>query len=179
MAICFYILLLISSCTKDRLDKFTTNNFSNNPIQIEEGVLLINEVLAKAAGNEPDWIEMYNPNEVSLQLDSGRWYITDNLSNDTKSLLPQLTIPAKGFVLVICDGTLGIDANNHPHAAFSLSSAGEDAGIFYRDSTNTVIRIDGFAFPPQNIGGISYGRSPDGADVFVDFNSPTPGAPNY
>ncbi|HMJ90841.1 MAG TPA: lamin tail domain-containing protein, partial [Candidatus Acidoferrum sp.] len=131
--------------------------------------VVINEWMADNAGPggvaDPldtqfqDWFELYNPNNAPVNL-SG-YYLTDTLLQPTTWTIPANTIiPAKGFLLVWADDEAtqnGFDSNGHLHAAFKLSTGGEDLGLFAPDGT----RQHGFTFPGQ-FQNVSQGLFPDG-----------------
>jgi hypothetical protein len=187
LIIYFLFLCFLSSCTKDRV--FPDNNGSigvndTSNVQIEQGYLFINEYLASGNGflNEfgqpADWIEIYNPNNFPVTLESGKWFITDAApSNPEKSNLPERTIPARGFLLVWADNQHNNPNAQDVHAGFALSSAGEHLGLYYKPNNNNIIQIDERQFGPQ-IANVSEGRSPDGTPAWTSFNNPTPGASN-
>jgi hypothetical protein len=141
----------------------------------------INEVLAANAasakdpqGHYDDWIELYNPDGAPV--DCGGMYLTDSASNPTKWQIPSgnrqlTTIPAGGFLLIWADGDEGAAGL---HANFSLSAAGDDVALYGRDG---VTLLDYIAFDDQTAD-VSYGRLPDGAEVWERFGLPTPGAAN-
>ncbi len=143
--------------------------------------VVVNEVLASNAatladpdfGDFGDWIELYNASDAAVDL-SG-WTITDNLSRPDKWTIPSgTTIAARGFLLVWADDEdTGPPDATQLHANFKLSAGGEQAGLF--DATGAV--VDTVTYGEQATD-ISYGRSPDGADTWAFFSTPTPGAAN-
>ena len=61
----------------------------------------INEILAKDSEGGPDWIELYNPSQESVDLEG--WVIKDG-SDAEGALLPAgLLVPAQGFLLLTQD----------------------------------------------------------------------------
>jgi hypothetical protein len=120
-----------------------------------------------------DWIEIYNSSDQAI--DIGGMYLSDDKTNPFNSRLPldnpsATTIPAKGFIIVWADGSRG---QGPLHLDFSLSNAGEDVALFYKDGR----LIDSITFGAQTENQ-SMGRSVDGAGSWVNFGSPTPGASN-
>ncbi|MFN4122430.1 MAG: lamin tail domain-containing protein [Flavobacteriales bacterium] len=182
-----FILVSLSSCTKDRILPDAPNSpggNDTNQVTIQAGYLFVNEYLATGNGflNEfgqpADWIEIYNPQNFPVTLEAGKWFITDDASNNPEKYnLPVRTIPARGFLLVWCDNQHNNPNAQDVHASFALSSAGEHIGIFYKLNNNNIIQIDERQYGPQ-IANVSEGRSPDGATVWTSFNNPTPGASN-
>ena len=59
------------------------------------------------------------------------------------------------------------------HANFKLSAGGEMVGLFTADGTE----VDSLTFAAQTTD-VSFGRSPDGSETLVTFNTPTPGSSN-
>lgn len=174
-----FLFAFLFSCTKDRLfEKIPTDS-----IAPKEDTLLfslkINEFLASNNGSSADengefddWFEIYNPN--SIPIDVGGYFVTDNLENLTFFQLPTgnaLTlIPAKGRLLIWCDGT----PDQGPlHVPFKLSGSGEQIGLI---KPNEDV-VDTLTFDAQS-SDISFGRVTDGAVQWKFFSSPTPGQPN-
>jgi hypothetical protein len=123
--------------------------------------LVINELMADnqitiAGPNEdyPDWIELYNGGNVSVDL--GGMYLTDNLNNPTKWRFPAGTIiDAGGYLLVWADNS---SESSSLHTRFGLNANGEEIGLFANDGTTL---IDSVTFDKQ-LTDISYGRVPEG-----------------
>jgi len=158
-----------------------TANFvdRNTPI-----VVKINEVMASNSGNfvteygkTPDWIEIYNPNDETV--DVGGLYITDNLTKPDKWKIPVTNpsatmIPAKGFKLFFADKSIIGDPS---YVDFQLSSDGEEVGIYEKTELGFRL-IDSLYYPLLNPN-ISFGRYPDGADAWSIFSlSATPETTN-
>lgn len=155
------------------------------PDSIGYGRLRLNEFMtggtptsvANLLGANNDWIELYNPSDSVIQLGSGQWFVTDDLSVPDKYNIPvdsRFRIPGKGYFAVVCSG---ISASTiRPTTSFSLSSAGEDLGIFYRKAPGSpLIAIDTLTYTPP-IGaqaGVSYGRFPDGAGGIIQLSQIT------
>ena len=171
-----------TSCTKDRLIKDDTDPNDTAQLVIEEGVLKVNEFVAKGSVNQneygtaEDWFEIYNPNNKPLTLKANEWYFSDNLGSPKKYMLTQdFTIPAQGFLVIWCDGlnTIGNDI----HTGFSLSASGEDLVIYYEKGSTQII-IDSYTFGVQTLDGVSTGRSPNGSANWIQLPTPTPGQSN-
>ncbi|MAJ50369.1 MAG: hypothetical protein CMB82_01990 [Flammeovirgaceae bacterium] len=149
-----FIFLFMSlpflSASQLRINEFMASNLSG----IEDPEL----------GQTSDWIELYNSGTTPLNL-SG-YYLTDNLNQPDKWLLPVGTmIEAEGYLLFWADGEAVAD-----HTNFKLSAGGESIGIY----TPELIVIDSITYPKQR-SDISYGRH---YEEWVFFESPTPGAQN-
>lgn len=156
--------LLVPLLACDRLDKL----FAAPP---KEG-LVINEVvtsnqlsLRDEVYGSPDWIELCNISDQSIQL--GTYYITDNVAAPQKAFrLPDVLLPSGGFYLLYANNKKGPD-----FIGFSLKKAGE-----------TLTLLDAHMEPisslvvPALIRDVSYARRSDGSYGFCDL--PTPGAAN-
>jgi hypothetical protein len=146
--------------------------------------VVLNEFMAQnttgltdpADGHFDDWLELYNPGSQSADL-SG-YYLTDDLTNRTASILPPGTvIPPGGFVLVWADGDLQQTdvALGRFHAGFSLSRSGEQLGLYAPDGS----LVDGLSFGPQT-NNVSMARYPDGPEgSWTPLETPTPEALNF
>jgi len=138
-------------------------------------VLFINEFMASndntiadEHGDYDDWIEIYNPENISIWL--GDKFLTDNLSSPGKWQMPDAYIEPESFVLFWADG----EPDQGPfHASFKLSKDGEEIGLF---ASNQQV-IDDVVYGPQNTD-ISFGRKEDGDMDWILFEEPTPGASN-
>jgi hypothetical protein len=136
--------------------------------------IVINEFLASntnsdmdMAGENDDWIELFNTGESAVNL-SG-FYLSDEISDPFKWTFPDTTIGAGDYLVVWADrDTL----QEGLHANFKLSASAEEISI----SDNTGMVLDQISFPAQ-ISDISYGRYPNGRGEFV-FLVPTIGAEN-
>ena len=126
----------------------------------DEG-LVINEIYASGE----DWIELYNTLETSVNI--GGYFIYDNVN--AKYKIPNgTTIPAKGFVVLLCND-LGTGLNTN----FKLTSDGET--VFLENAEG--ILIDRIEFPSISAGQ-TYGRYPDGSSNLAISGVPTQGVTN-
>ena len=139
------------------------------------GQIYINELMASNSatitdpdfGESGDWLELYNAGDADK--DIGGYYITDNLDNPKKWMIPAgTTIGANSFLILWAD-----DYNTGLHLSFKLSSDGEAAAFVAPDGTI----LDEVTFDAQ-ITDISYGRATDGGSEWVFMKNPTPGAAN-
>src|SRR5512145_879238 len=114
----FYILLslcifILSSCVEDNLYKDDTTDSEIN--------LVINEVMSNMGDPNPDWIEIYNPSEVDVDISGFGVY--DNI-NALFTIPSGTSIAPKGYYVIICDKVLATtDPANY--ANFGISSGGE------------------------------------------------------
>lgn len=118
-----------------------------------------------------DWFELYNSS--SNAADISGYYLTDNLTNQTKFEISANTIiPANGFLLVWADKKSATGTTNL-HANFKLSKLGGSIGLFAPDGT----AID-YVNYGQQTANISMGRYPDGSSTITTLAEPTPGTNN-
>ncbi len=144
---------------------------NSHPIRAQ---LFINEFMASNDttivddfGEHDDWIEIYNDDEHSVNL-SG-FYLTDNLHNPTKWSFPDISIAAKGYLLIWADDT---PAQGNCHTNYKLDAEGEQIGLYNGNNF-----VDSLTFGQQSTD-ISYGRYPDGGVNWIAFTEPTPNASN-
>jgi len=148
-----------------------TINYEPSKIYINELMASNDSLIQDNNGEYDDWFELYNPSSELVDL-SGM-YVSDDLSKPTKWRLNNITIPAKGFLLIWADSD---PEQGSDHVGFKLSGSGEDIGLFDTDENQNVL-IDKVTFGEQTAG-ISYGRSEDGGNQWIFFDEPTPGVGN-
>ena len=148
---------------------------SANILELTDG-LFINEFLAvnestifDENGEYDDWIEIYNKNIYDCNLDG--LSLTDDPEVPDKWLFPEVTIPAKGYLLLWADDD---EEQGELHTNFKLCSEGEMILLYDIDRTTL---LDSIEFGVQETD-ISYGRIEDGSDDWQFFIEPTPGEPN-
>jgi len=152
--------ILFSSCVKDEI-------YTDDTI-VSDATLVINEVASNNGDPNPDWIEIYNPSDV--EVDVSGFGVYDKV-DARYEFAPGTKIAAKGYLVIVCDKTLAV-ADPATYANFGISSGGES--VFLDDASFAV--IDQVDVPAMALG-ISYARIPDGGDVFQNSN-PTKGAAN-
>lgn len=179
-ALLLMLFTVLVGCVKDR--QFEVGPSTPGEVIIAPGVLKVNEFVASGSqnvnefGTTEDWFEIYNPNNAELILEAGKWFVTDGGPGDpTKYELPEVTIPARGFLVIWCDGLNTVETQIHTN--FSLSAAGEHLLLHYA-SEGEAFTVDDHQYGQQSVAGASMGRSPDGEDNWILFTTPTPGAPN-
>ncbi len=130
--------------------------------QAEVDEIVINEVLASndasfspaGESTSPDVVELLNLSSDPVDL-SG-YFFSDNLANPLRWPFPAgTTIPANGFLVVICDGSGGARPD------FRLSAGGEDLIL----SDPSGVEIANVSFPRQRTD-VSYARFSDGSYGF-------------
>ena len=137
--------------------------------------LMLNEVMTANASsildktyyNYSEWVEIYNPS-AELKSLSG-YYISDEPGNTSQLYkIPNLAIPAKGFVVIWFD-KMGVSN----HASFRIRSNRELLRLY--NKSGTLIDSVRVEFPYRNC---SYGRIPDGSATWSYFTKPTQGSSN-
>jgi hypothetical protein len=153
----------------NRLTNATDSIIVTNRGVLPPGPVVINEWLADNSGPGgfmdvidnlfQDWIELYNPNDVPVNL-SG-FSLTDTTSEPAKWQIPTNTIIApRGFLLVWADGDTGQNGqgtNGDLHANFQLSRSGEAIALYSPEGA--LQDLVEFRSQIQNV---SYGLFPDG-----------------
>ncbi len=123
--------------------------------------ILINEVLAHTDPPLLDYIELYNPFPLPVDI-SGCWLSDAPTTN--KFRIADGTVLNPGGHVVFDESMLG----------FSLAADGES--VFFVNSNQTRV-LDALRFDGQE-NGIAFGRYPDGTTDFYRLSSRTPGSAN-
>ncbi|MEZ5199263.1 MAG: CotH kinase family protein [Bacteroidales bacterium] len=147
-------------------------------VESEQNALFINEFMASndstiadEFGEYDDWIEIYNGDENAVWL--GNKYLSDNLQNPDKWLMPDVMLDSGDFILIWADN----DEEQGPtHTNFKLDQEGEEIGIFDSDATGFFL-LDSITYGPQATD-FSFGRDPDGGMIWQFYNPATPGLSN-
>jgi CotH kinase protein/Lamin Tail Domain/Chitobiase/beta-hexosaminidase C-terminal domain/Secretion system C-terminal sorting domain len=138
--------------------------------------IIINELmssnysfLADEDGDYPDWIEIYNPNDTSINLFN--YSLADNNESLTEWYFPSTILSPKSYLLIFASGKNRI--NNYFHTDFKLKSSGEK--IWLRDSFGYVLdSVVAISIPTD----YSVGRNPEDFFNWQFFEDPTPGTQN-
>ena len=128
-----------------------------------------------------DWIEIYNPSGVAINLDG--WHLTDSAGNLTKWRFPATNLAGGGFLVVFASGKDRRVPGARLHTSFSLSAGGEYLALVKPDGA-TIASEYAPAYP-QQVPDISHGfaqsGSPPGYTTSAEnvyFTTATPGAVN-
>jgi len=131
---------------------------------VEPNGVVINEILASndtgetdEAGENEDWVELYNTNDFEVDL-SG-FYMTDDASELNKWQMPSGTvIPANGYLIIWADE----DLDQGPlHGDFKLSAGGEV--VILSDTLLDIVEQVSFGAQTTDLG---YARFPNGTGEF-------------
>ena len=125
--------------------------------------LVINEIMAGNVtavadqnGEYDDWVELYNGNSFSLNLNG--YYLSDNENDLTKWTFPNVSIPANDYLIVWCDTAGGTQSGLH--TTYRLSADQEE--VYLTDPTGTVVDAVHFVNMITDKG---YARVPNGSGV--------------
>src|ERR1051326_1604994 len=124
-------------------------------------------------GQYSDWIEIYNPDAETVNLDG--WFLTDNSANLTKWRFPATDLFPGSYLVVFASGKDRAVSWAELHTNFKLDGDGEYLGLVMPDG-RTIASQYAPKFPPQRAD-VSYGIDEQtGARLF--FANPTPGWAN-
>ena len=142
------------------------------PLRINEFVANNRSGLNDGNGNRVDWIEIFNPNPQSVNLQGYR--LTDSSLDPSKWTFPSVTLPSNGYLVVYASGSGVPDAAGNLHLNFSLSADGEYLALIR--PTGGIDDQFAPAFPRQ-FPDVSHGRHP-GTGMPRFFSPATPGTAN-
>jgi hypothetical protein len=116
-------------------------------------------------GDEPDWIEIHNPDATSVDL--AGWALTDQADHEDEStrwVFPSVTLPPNGRLVVFASKKDRTDPAGNLHTDFSLKKSGEYLALL--DPAGNEVSEFAPAYPEQ-LADISYG-TPGEAFTFID-----------
>lgn len=130
--------------------------------------LVMNEVFSRGVDPDFDWVEIYNPNSVQIDLTGYKIYDGGgNQGTKPKMEFPAGTfIPANGYYVIVVD--------IQDPAGFGIGSGGDE--LWFENTSGTV--IDNQVIPAMPVATTSYCRVPDGSTTWLISNTITKGAPN-
>ncbi|MCF8334127.1 MAG: lamin tail domain-containing protein [Bacteroidales bacterium] len=138
---------------------------------------VINEVMASndttiedSEGDNPDWIELFNPTSETISLKN--WSLSDDKRNLKKwQFNDEALIQPYGFTLIFASGKEHLTSRGH--CAFRLDAGNEP--VFLAAPTGKIgDSVTARCMPTD----ISYGRESDGGKNFSYFKNPSPGYTN-
>lgn len=151
------------------LDKTINKSIHNNKnyeLEITEYMTHNKRVLYDSYGNYFDWLELHNKSDDDYVIEG--LYLTDDLANLKKYLIPKFTIKKDEYLIIyLAGGKVNYDTGIY--ADFSLSDNDEFIII-----SNGEKIIDQVSIVPL-LDNLSYGKTKDGWRYFV---TPTPGYAN-
>src|SRR6185436_9379658 len=104
-------------------------------------------------GLKSDWIEIYNPSSVPIDL--AGWHLTDDKSLPHAFTFPSTILNPGGYLLVFATGENQAVSGGELHADFKLEAGGEYLGLLRPDDT-VAQQFDPF---PSQIANVAYGFS--------------------
>lgn len=129
--------------------------------------------LADEDGERGDWIELHNRGATPANL--AGWALSDDERYPNQWVLPEVTIPPGGYLLIFASAKDRRDPAGQLHANFQLSRAGEFLGLFNHELPRVGVDVLSPEYPEQR-GDFSFGRNPAGEWRY--FATPTPGSAN-
>ncbi len=139
-------------------------------IRINEFMALNSATLTDGDGEYSDWIELYNADDVPVNLLG--WALTDDASLPRRWVFPEVTLEAGSYLVVFASGKDRSVAGSELHTSFRLSGDGEYLAL--TNPGGVVLTEFSPSFPPQQ-SDVSCGYV-DG--IYVDITVPSPGGPN-
>jgi hypothetical protein len=140
------------------------------PVRINEFVARNQLSLEDGNGDDPDWIELYNPNNEAVNL--AGYGLSDDPDSPFKWTFPNVDVPAHTTLVVFASGnTDSMDPAGFLHADWRLSANGGSVLLTAPDGAVLDQILD---YPALDID-LAYGRTMDGTLTFLD---PTPHAVN-
>ena len=141
-------LLLLFSCKLTMALPVIAEFMASNTTTLKDG-----------HGDYADWVEIWNPDSVPVDL--AGWRLTDSANNPGKFVFPSKILPAGGRIVVFCSGRAGstgaaahVDKDGFLHTNFELSKSGEYLALVSADGTQ---RPTEFAPFPQQVTDLSFG----------------------
>jgi hypothetical protein len=138
----------------------------------------LNEVMARnvsavydSRGNNPDWLEIFNPNPTNYSL-AGMSLSTDPAGHGLWSFPAGVDIGANGYLVVWCDPSRPASTNASAELNFGRALAGEGDAVYLFNTNGQIVDSVAFGF---QLADLSIGRN---AGAWALLSSPTPGAPN-
>ncbi len=139
-----------------------------------EPQIIINEIMASNGsvlsdedGDFEDWIELYNPGQIPVNLLG--FSLTDHPLQPQKWIFPEIVLYPRQYLLVWASGKDRTEVQSALHTRFSLSSAGEPLLLF--DPSGTL--MDSMPSVEHRVD-ISFGRFPNAGHEWKYMSHPTP-----
>jgi len=121
--------------------------------------------------NEPDWLEIYNGQNTSVDLDE--YYLTNDLTKSSKWQLPAVSLGPYQYLVVFASGKNRSNSNKPLHTDFTLPKSGGYLALLAPDGTTV---LSEYQYDPQEED-IAYGEL--GPNRVIGYlETPTPGERN-
>jgi len=143
-----------------------------------QGEIVINELLAHAHAEAPDWIELRNTTEGTI--DIGGWFLSDSEADPMKyEIAAGTSIAPRGYVVFYENLHFGNRSNMGCHEPFALSENGET--LYFNSGREGMLTnySDEETFGASETG-VAFGRHRKSTDTynFVAMSINTPGSEN-
>lgn len=122
-------------------------------------------------GDNSDWVELYNTGATAVNL--GGYWMSDKLNNIQKWQVPPINLAPGGRVIIWCTSR-NITTGPY-HTNFGLTQSEGSDYVILADAAGTILDSTKVRRCFQNH---SRGRTPDGANTWGIFTTPTPNAAN-
>jgi hypothetical protein len=132
--------------------------------------------LADEDGAFSDWIEIYNPDAIAVNL--GGWYLSNDTRDKKEWAFPTVVLPAHGYLVVFASSKDRRDPAKNLHTNFKLNADGEYLALIKPNGTTAATEFSP-AYPAQK-DNISYGSAlvAAGSPSLVTYlQTPTPAPP--
>jgi len=143
---------------------------NTNGLIISEFMASNSHTLQDEDGDWSDWIEIYNPSGVDVNLLNCS--ITDNDDSPDKWRFPGVIVSSNSYLVIFASGKDRKTEGGNLHTNFKLSASGEYLGLYQPDGV--LAYSLGSSFPEQ-YGDISFG---DFEGTLIYFATSTPGSAN-
>ncbi|MHC4744769.1 MAG: chitobiase/beta-hexosaminidase C-terminal domain-containing protein, partial [Planctomycetota bacterium] len=156
------------------ITEFMASNHSPNPPE-EEGQLVDED------GDSSDWIEIYNPTDITIDL--AGWYLTDSDSNLAKWQFPAgVELTSGEFLVVFASNKDRKNPPNPLHTNFELNAGPEYLALVSSDGISIVHEY--YPEYPDQLGDVSYGLSQSATKLIASgatarYHVPTAGSSGW
>lgn len=133
------------------------------------------KILADEDGDYPDWIEIYNPENVPISMEG--YHLSDRRDRLRKWAFPKLTLNPGAYLVVFASGKDRNNPDQALHTNFKLSSEGGFLALVDVDGETPLFAWLP-AYPPQYPGESFAPETRDGETVWSYHSDPTPGQSN-
>ncbi|MDB6110000.1 MAG: hypothetical protein JWR69_1750, partial [Pedosphaera sp.] len=139
---------------------------------------VLNELMARnlsavydSRGNNPDWIELYNPNATNFSL-AGMSLSKDPAAPGQWTFPAGVTLSANGYLLIWCDSSHPASTNGLTNLNTGFSLSGDGDAVYLFGTSGQIADSVAFGFQAADL---SLGRN---AGAWGLLSIPTPGAAN-
>ena len=160
------------------------NNPADTPNLTDLDNVVINELMAQNKsglvdedGDTSDWIELWNPRAVTVQIDD--WHLTDDPDDPTKWTVPAHTMAPNSFLVIFASTKDRALPGAELHTSFALEKNGGYLALTRPDGTGGTEIVHHYDPYPANPEDVSFGLYGTAAPLPAGFFLiPTPHAAN-